>query len=50
MLTCCRNSMFHTLSNVQRGEAIGLQRYINNREGYLRIGVRSITFKNPFGD
>ena len=29
--------MFHTLSNVQRGEAIPLQRCIDNREGRLAI-------------
>ena len=36
--------MFHTLSNVQRGEAIPLQRCIDNRDGRLSIGLRSITF------
>ena len=36
--------MFHTLSNVQRGEAIPLQRCIDNRDGRLAIGLRSITF------
>ena len=36
--------MFQTLSNVQRGEAIPLQRYIDNRDGRLRIGLSSITF------
>ena len=36
--------MFHTLSNVQRGEAIPLQQYIDNRDGRLSIGLRSITF------
>ena len=36
--------MFHTLSNVQRGEAIPLLRCIDNRDGQLAIGLRSITF------
>ena len=36
--------MFHTLLNVQRGEAIPLQRCIDNRDGRLSIGLRSITF------
>ena len=36
--------MFHTLSNVQRGEAIPLLRCIDNRDGHLSIGLRSITF------
>ena len=36
--------MFHTLSNVQRGEAIPLLRCIDNRDGNLSIGLRSITF------
>ena len=36
--------MFHTLSNVQRGEAIPLQRCIDKRDGRLSIGLRSITF------
>ena len=36
--------MFHTLSNVQRGEAVPLQRCIDNRDGRLSIGLRSITF------
>ena len=36
--------MFHTLSNVQRGEAIPLLRCIDNRDGRLAIGLRSITF------
>ena len=36
--------MFHTLSNVQRGEAIPLLRCIDNRDGRLSIGLRSITF------
>ena len=36
--------MFHTPSNVQRGEAIPLQRCIDNRDGRLSIGLRSIIF------
>ena len=36
--------MFHTLSNVQRGEAVPLQRCIDNRDGRLSIGLKSITF------
>ena len=36
--------MFHTLSNVQRGEAIPLLQCIDNRDGRLAIGLRSITF------
>ena len=36
--------MFHTLSNVQRGEAVPLQRCIDNRDGRLSVGLRSITF------
>ena len=36
--------MFHTLSNVQRGEAVPLQRCIDNRDGRLADGLRSITF------
>ena len=35
--------MFHTLSNVQRGDAIPLQQYIDNRDGHLRVGLRSLT-------
>ena len=44
---CTKNtwaSMFHTLSNVQRGEAIPLLQCIENRDGHLSIGLRSITF------
>jgi len=36
--------MFHTISDVQRGDATRLQRYIDNRDGRLYIGLRSITF------
>ena len=36
--------MFHTLSDVQRGEAVPLQRYIDNRDGRLYIGLKSIIF------
>lgn len=36
--------MFVTLTNVQRGEAVALQRYIDNRCGIKRIAIRSFTF------
>ncbi len=36
--------MYHTISNVQRGEAVPLQQYIDNRDGHLCIGLQSITF------
>lgn len=36
--------MFHTLSNVQRGGAIPLQAPIDNRDGDLQVGLRSITY------
>jgi len=36
--------MSHTISDVQRGEATRLQRCIDNCEGRLYIGLRSITF------
>ena len=36
--------MFQTLSNIQKGEAVGLQRYIDNRGGSLRVGLRNITY------
>ena len=36
--------MFHTLTNVQRGEAVDLQQYIDNCCGDLRVGLRSITY------
>ena len=36
--------MFHTLSNVQRGEAVPLQRCIDNRYGRLLVALKSITF------
>ena len=36
--------MFLTLSNVQRGEAVPLQRYIDNRDGHLYVALKSITF------
>ena len=38
------DDMFHTLSDVQRGESVSLQQYIDNRDGHLRIGLKSITF------
>jgi len=36
--------MFHTLSDVQSGGAVPLQQYIDNRDGDLYIGLKSITF------
>ena len=36
--------MYHTLTNVQSGGATPLQQYIDNRDGLLRVGLRSITF------
>ena len=36
--------MFHMLSDVQRGEAVPLQQYIDNRDGDLYNGLKSITF------
>lgn len=36
--------MFVILTNVQRGEAVPLQQYIDNRNRCLRIGLRSMTF------
>ena len=36
--------MFHTLSDVQRGEAVPHQQYIENRDGRLFVGLNSITF------
>ncbi len=36
--------MFVTLANVQRGQAFGLQQYIDNRANSLRVGLRSINF------
>lgn len=36
--------MFQTISDVQRGEAVPLQQYIDNRDGHLCIGLKSITF------
>jgi len=36
--------MFHTLSDVQSGESVFLQQYIDNRNGHLCIGLKSITF------
>ena len=32
------------LSDVQRGESVSLQQYIDNRDGHLCIGLKSITF------
>jgi len=36
--------MSHTLLDVQRGEAVNLLRCIDNRDGRLYVGLRSITF------
>lgn len=36
--------MHHTLTEVQRGESVPLQQYIDNRDGHLCIGLNSITF------
>ena len=36
--------MFQVLTNVQTGEAVSLQQYIENRHGDLRVGLRSITY------
>lgn len=36
--------MYHTLTNVQSEGATPLQQYIDNRDGRLRVGLRSITF------
>jgi len=36
--------MFHTLTNVQDGTAVPLQQPINNQNGNLRVGLRSITY------
>jgi len=35
--------MFHTLTNVQEGEASSLLQPIDNREGLLCVGIRSAT-------
>ena len=37
-------AMFQTIGNVQKGEAVGLQQYIDNRCGKLRAGLRSLTY------
>ena len=36
--------MFQTISNIQNGKAVLLQQPIDNREGKLRVGLRSITY------
>jgi len=36
--------MFHIITNVQRGDPISLQQYIDNRDGNLSIGLKSITY------
>ena len=35
---------YHTLTNVQSGDLVHLQHYIDNRGGDLRVGLRSITY------
>ena len=35
--------MFQTIGNVQKVEAVGLQQYVDNRCGELRVGLRSLT-------
>ena len=37
-------NMFPTISNVQSGEAAGLQEYIDNSDNNLRMGLRSVHF------
>ena len=37
-------TMFHTLTNDQDGTAVRLQQPINNQNGNLRVGLRSITY------
>ena len=36
--------MYHALTNVQSGDSLHLPQYIDNRDGLLRVGLRSITF------
>ena len=37
--------MYQTVTNVQRGEAVGLLQYIDNRTDInIRVGLRSITY------
>ena len=36
--------MFQTLTNIQSEESVGLQQYIDNRDGDLKVGLRSITY------
>jgi len=36
--------MFHTLTNVQDGAAVPLQQPIDNQNGNLRVGLRSINY------
>jgi len=35
--------MFHILTNIQDGAAVGLQQSIDNRNGSMRVGLRSLT-------
>lgn len=36
--------MFHTLTDIQKGEAIGLLEPIDNSDGKLRVGLRQLTY------
>jgi len=36
--------MFNTLTNVQDGAAVHLQQPIDNQNGDLRVGLRSVTY------
>ena len=36
--------MYHALTNVQSGDSLHLPQYIDNRDGLLRVGLRSITY------
>jgi len=37
-------TMFYTLTNVQDGAAVPLQQPIDNQNGNLRVGLRSISY------
>lgn len=39
-----KSDMYHTLTNVQTGEPVTLQRPIDNHLGTLKVGLRSITY------
>ena len=38
------HTMFHTLTNVQDAAAVSLQQPIDNQNGNLRVGLRSINY------